>query len=182
MVNYGIIKNEVLTNGGITLVNNHKMEYKSGYIVSIEGFEVVTKDLKTAINKLLEYSKKYKCVGVWYDDGLYYIDVNKYYNIKQHKQAINEGIKNNQKAIYNIHEQKSEYLKQYYYTIYKYNKMLNDFININEFTSETAAAEWLGVQAQTIKKSLVKSIDNIKKFIKVNNNSYVVVKSYDDII
>ena len=182
MVDYGIIKNEVLTNGGITLVNNHKMEYKSGYIVSCEGFEVVTRDLKKAINKLIEYSKKYKCVGVWYDEGFYYIDVNKYFNIKQHKKAINEGIKNNQKAIYNIHEQKSEYLKQNYYTIYKYNKLLNDFTNIIEFTTELQTAEYLGVQAQTIKKSLVKSIDNIKKFIKVNNNNYIVVKSYDDII
>ena len=182
MVNYGIIKNEVLTNGGITLINNHKMEYKSGYIVSIEGYEFTTKDLKIAINKVIEYSKKYKCVGVWYDEGLYYIDVNKYFNKNERKKAFDEGIKNNQKAIYNIHENKSEYLKQNYYTIYKYNKILNDFININEFTSIEAVADFFNITKRGVQLATYTSIEKIKSMIKKYNNNYIIIKSYDDII
>lgn len=172
------LKNEILKNGGITLIKGKKMQYKSGYIVSKLGFEYTTTDLIQAVEKLNEYQEKFNCCGCWLDNGIYYIDNNNYFNKNEHKQAIASGIKNKQLAIFNIASGTSEYLQQAYYIIYKYNKIKNDFIYIKEFTSIDNITQFLKVQKNTIFNNINNNIDNVKNLI---NGKYCIIKELDTI-
>ena len=177
-MDFEILKNEILKNGGITLVKGKKMEYKSGFIVSKLGHEYTTTSLTDATTKLMDYMQKFNCCGCWLDNGIYYIDANEYYNKNEHKKAIQQGIKNKQLAIFNIATGKSEYLQQAYYIIYKYNKIKNDFIYIKEFTSIDNITQFLKVQKNTIFNNINNNIDNVKSLI---NGKYCIIKELDAI-
>lgn len=181
MVNYGIIKNEVLTNGGITLVNNKKMTFKNGYIVSKYGFEYITKDLNDAIKTLVKYGKENKIVGVWYNEGLYYVDVNLYFNKNERKKAFDVARINKQKALYNIHDAKSEEITQNYYILYKYNKIKNDFVYINEFLNIADIMQVLQVKKSVVYQNIYNSIDRVTSFINKGVNDYIIIKDVDTI-
>lgn len=172
------LKNEIEKNGGITLIKGKKMQYKSGYVVSKLGYEYTTTDIMQAVEKLNEYQVKYSCVGCWLDNGIYYIDNNNYFNKNEHKQAISSGVKNKQLAIFNIASGTSEYLKQAYYIIYKYNKIKNDFIYIKEFTSIDNITQFLKIQKNTIFNNINNNIDNVKSLI---NGKYCIIKELDTI-
>lgn len=179
MLKYEILKNEIIANGGLTLFNNDLMTKKSGFIVSQYGYEFTTKDIDEAIKKLVKYGNEFECCGVWYNDGLYYVDANKYFIKSEYNKAINEGIKNKQKAIWSIHQQKEIYLQQNYYTIYKMTK--NDFVYVNEFTDLKDVCKLLSVNIKTLYNTITTSLDNIKKTIYCNNNNYIIIKELDDI-
>ena len=62
-------------NEGLTLKNYKAITYKTGYQVATEGYE--TKSLQKAEELVKQYNGT---CGVWYADGIYYID-------KSHREA-----------------------------------------------------------------------------------------------
>ena len=91
MINAKTLKS-LKNNDGLTLKNFLPITYKSGYQVAFEGIE--TKD----INKAMEAIRKYNgSCGVWYSNGIYYIDKSR--RISTKKEALEEGRKHNQISI-----------------------------------------------------------------------------------
>lgn len=64
-------------NDGLTLKNGTPIAYKTGYQVATEGIE--TRDPREAINAVKAY--KGNC-GIWFSDGIYYIDKSHRVNTK----------------------------------------------------------------------------------------------------
>lgn len=86
--------NKLQNNDGLTLKNGKVITYKTGWQVATEGVEV-----KTA-REAIEAVKAYKgnC-GIWYADGIYYIDRSHRVNTK--KEALAIGRACNQISILN---------------------------------------------------------------------------------
>lgn len=82
MINIRSIKN-LKNNGGLTLKNGKKVTYKSGWQVATEGIE--TKSAREAINAVKAYNGN---CGVWFADGVYYVDKSKRVNTKTEAMAI----------------------------------------------------------------------------------------------
>ena len=70
-------------NDGLTLKNGNKINYKSGWQVATEGIE--TRDPREAINAVKAYGGN---CGVWFADGIYYIDKSKRVNTKREAMQI----------------------------------------------------------------------------------------------
>ena len=78
------IKREELTeNDGMTLKNGNKITYKSGWQVATEGVECKT--AREAINAVKAYNGN---CGVWYSEGIYYVDKSKRVNTKREAMEI----------------------------------------------------------------------------------------------
>ncbi len=82
MINIRSIKN-LKNNGGLTLKNGKKVSYKSGWQVATEGIE--TKSAREAINAVKAYNGN---CGVWFADGVYYVDKSKRVNTKTEAMTI----------------------------------------------------------------------------------------------
>ena len=95
MINIRSIKN-LKNNGGMTLKNGQRITYKTGWQVATEGIE--TTDAREAINAVKAY--KGNC-GVWFADGVYYIDKSKRVNTKHEALAI--GKAHNQISVLSWH-------------------------------------------------------------------------------
>lgn len=131
------LQKEIIKNEGATLDKDFKQTtIKKGFMVSIQGYEYITKDITQAIKKGLEYKeiikdKKGYYVGFWIDtkdNNKIYVDISK--NIDKKRDAINTAKKNLQKGIYDIKNQKTIYLNYdiKYYSLYKIirDKITND--------------------------------------------------------
>lgn len=70
-------------NDGMTLKNGNKITYKSGWQVATEGVECKT--AREAINAVKAYNGN---CGVWYSEGIYYIDKSKRVNTKREAMEI----------------------------------------------------------------------------------------------
>ena len=70
-------------NDGMTLKNGNKITYKSGWQVATEGVECKT--AREAINAVKAYNGN---CGVWYSEGLYYVDKSKRVNTKREAMEI----------------------------------------------------------------------------------------------
>ena len=70
-------------NDGLTLKNGKAITYKSGWQVATEGVECTT--AREAINAVKAY--KGNC-GVWFSEGIYYIDKSKRVNTKREAMEI----------------------------------------------------------------------------------------------
>lgn len=129
--------NYIIENNGATIQNNNIVNAKTGFVYSLQGFEqkIILKDfnfktfykLQNKYNNFINYLNiKSLNVGYWIDSNYIYIDISK---ITQNKNtAILQGIKNNQKAIFDLQNNKSIYLKEYKnYSI----KLKNKYINLN---------------------------------------------------
>lgn len=79
-------------NDGMTLKNGNKITYKSGWQVATEGVECKT--AREAINAVKAYNGN---CGVWYSEGIYYVDKSKRVNTK--REAIEIGRACNQISI-----------------------------------------------------------------------------------
>lgn len=79
-------------NDGLTLKNGKTITYKTGYQVATEGQE--TTDIKKAMRIIKEYGGD---CGVWFSNGIYYIDKSHRENTK--KKALEIGKKHNQISI-----------------------------------------------------------------------------------
>ena len=63
---------KLVENDGMTLKNGNKITYKSGWQVATEGVECKT--AREAINAVKAYTGN---CGVWYSEGIYYVDKSK---------------------------------------------------------------------------------------------------------
>lgn len=112
--NYGGFSVKALTSLGY-----EPLKYSYGYLVSIKKYEdyfslddFTYERVKSYLAKKgLEDSLEPLYFGAWYseDEGLVYLDFNKHIIFMSH--AIREGLAQNQKAIYDLKNAKSIYLK-----------------------------------------------------------------------
>ena len=87
MINIRTLKN-LKENDGLTLKAGKRITYKSGWQVATEGVE--TKDAREAMNAVKAY--KGDC-GIWYSEGIYYIDKSKRVNTKREAMTIGRECK-----------------------------------------------------------------------------------------
>ena len=86
--------NKLNNNDGLTLKNGKVITYKTGWQVATEGVEAKT--AREAINAVKAY--KGNC-GIWFADGIYYID--KSHRVNTKKEAMKIGRECNQISILN---------------------------------------------------------------------------------
>lgn len=91
MINVRTI-NKLQNNDGLTLKNGKFIDYKTGYQVATEGVECRTP--REAINAIKSFGGD---CGVWYSNGIYYIDKSK--RIATKKEALRIGKECNQISI-----------------------------------------------------------------------------------
>ncbi len=80
-------------NDGLTLKHGKKVNYKSGWQVATNGVECKT--AREAINAVKEYGGN---CGVWFANGIYYVDKSK--RVQTKKQALEIGKACNQISVY----------------------------------------------------------------------------------
>ena len=83
MINVRTIK-KLKENDGLTLRNGKPITYRTGWQVAIEGIE--TKDPNEAIKAVKAYGGN---AGLWYHQGVYYVDKSK--RISTKKEALRIG-------------------------------------------------------------------------------------------
>jgi len=82
MINIRTLR-KLQNNDGLTLKNGKSITYKSGWQVATEGIE--TKDQKEAMKAIKAYGGN---CGIWFSDGIYYIDKSKRVNTKREAMEI----------------------------------------------------------------------------------------------
>ena len=100
------IKMAIIENGGITLepktLNNANL--KTGYMVSLKGYEIITTIDDLTINALIAHARIAHAlggyIGLWLSKGKLYIDVS--INENNLLKALQLGYRENQFAIYDI--------------------------------------------------------------------------------
>ena len=85
MINIRTLKG-LKNNDGLTLKNGNKVTYKSGWQVATEGVE--TTDIRKAMDTVKQYNGN---CGIWYSEGVYYIDLSKRVNTKREAMAIGKA-------------------------------------------------------------------------------------------
>ena len=81
-------------NDGLTLKNGKPITYKTGWQVATEGVE--TRSAREAINAVKAYGGD---CGVWFADGIYYID--KSHRVSTKREAMEIGRAHNQISVLN---------------------------------------------------------------------------------
>ena len=79
-------------NDGLTLKNGAPVNYRTGYQVAVNGIE--TRDAATALKAVHNYGGN---CGIWYSDGVYYVDDSK--RVKTKRDALKIGRAHNQISI-----------------------------------------------------------------------------------
>lgn len=92
MINIRTLK-KLKNNDGLTLKKGKVIEYKTGWQVATEGVE--TYDLREAMNAIKAYNGD---CGIWFADGVYYIDKSHRVNTKH--EAIAIGIEHKQISVF----------------------------------------------------------------------------------
>lgn len=87
MINIRTIKN-LKDNDGLTLKASKRIAYKTGYQVATEGIE--TSDPRAAIDAVKAYGGN---CGVWFSNGVYYVDRSHRENTKKNALAIGRQCK-----------------------------------------------------------------------------------------
>ena len=95
MINIRSIK-KLANNDGLTLKNGKPITYKTGWQVATEGVECKT--AREAINAVKAYNGN---CGVWYSEGVYYID--KSHRVNTKREALEVGKAHNQISVLNWH-------------------------------------------------------------------------------
>lgn len=91
MINIRTI-NKLMENDGLTLKNGKLITYKSGWQVATEGIECKT--AREAINAVKAYGGN---CGVWFANGIYYID--KSHRVNTKREALEVGRAHNQISV-----------------------------------------------------------------------------------
>jgi hypothetical protein len=87
---------KIENNKGLTLRNGKIVEYKTGWQVGIMGIEVKTAE---EVSEILHHGiGRTGNIGIWYSEGIYYIDISKRITTKQ--DALKVGKIMNQQSIY----------------------------------------------------------------------------------
>ena len=82
MINIRTLR-KLQNNDGLTLKNGKAITYKSGWQVATEGIE--TKDQKEAMRAIKAFGGD---CGIWFSEGIYYIDKSRRVNTKREALAI----------------------------------------------------------------------------------------------
>lgn len=93
MINIRTIR-KLKENDGLTLKKGQVITYKSGWQVATEGIECTT--AREAMQAVKAYNGT---CGVWYSEGIYYIDKSKRVNTK--REAMTIGQTHNQISVLN---------------------------------------------------------------------------------
>lgn len=93
MINIRTIR-KLTDNDGLTLKDGKPIHYKTGWQVATEGVEVTT--AREAMKAIKSYNGS---CGVWFSNGIYYIDKSKRVNTK--REAMQIGRAHNQISILN---------------------------------------------------------------------------------
>ena len=94
-INVRTIRN-LQDNEGLTLRNGKIVEYKTGWQVGIQGIECKTPE---QVSELLHKGMGRKGnVGIWFSNGIYYVDISKRITTKQ--DALRVGKLMNQQSIF----------------------------------------------------------------------------------
>lgn len=93
MINIRTLKG-LKENDGLTLKDGKRITYKSGWQVATEGIE--TADAREAMEAIKAYNGS---CGVWYSNGIYYIDKSKRVSTK--REAMEIGRRCNQISVLN---------------------------------------------------------------------------------
>ena len=91
MINIRTLR-KLANNDGLTLKKGKPVTYKTGYQVATEGLE--TTNQKEAMSMIKAYGGD---CGVWYSDGIYYID--KSHRVNTKREALEIGRQCNQISI-----------------------------------------------------------------------------------
>lgn len=186
-------KNNILSyvnnNGGITLdKESKKARLTDGFMASLYGTEYKTNDKKEVLEKVKEYigniqDKNGLYVGVWLEDGYYYVDYS--INIIDRVEALEFGKKHRQISIYDIKEDKCLYIKDYsfvkYYTIYKIvrdNK--GSIVNYEVDTQKNSINElvdYFRLNIKTIKNSIYNELQDV--YSQLINGQYIIIKDFE---
>ena len=89
-------------NDGLTLKNNKPISYKTGWQVADYGIE--TRDVMEAVTAIEELGGN---CGVWFSDGVYYIDHS--FRVKTKHEAIAIGRAHNQISVFGWQRQNLAY-------------------------------------------------------------------------
>ena len=91
-------------NEGLTLKRGQIVNYKTGWQVAFDGIEAHTPE------EVMEYIRKfrntYRNMGVWYSQGVYYVDACT--RVPTKKIAVSIGNQCNQISVFAWHERKRE--------------------------------------------------------------------------
>lgn len=93
MINIRTLKG-LKENDGLTLKDGKRITYKSGWQVATEGIE--TADAREAMEAIKAYGGS---CGVWYSNGIYYVDKSKRVSTK--REAMEIGRRCNQISVLN---------------------------------------------------------------------------------
>ena len=93
MINIRTLR-KLTNNDGLTLKNGKPITYKTGWQVATEGKE--TTDIRKAMQMIKEYGGN---CGIWFADGIYYIDLSHRVNTK--REALEIGRACNQISVLN---------------------------------------------------------------------------------
>jgi hypothetical protein len=109
-----ILRKKLLKDGGFTADTSfNSLNRHSGYFVSIEKPEVIcSKEIldQYLFNEIMDQLKVFNCfyIGVWNSNDKIYFNLTKF--IRDKNIAISLGLKNNQKAIFDIANNKEIFL------------------------------------------------------------------------
>lgn len=84
---------KLANNDGLTLKNGRIVSYKSGYQVADYGVEAATPEAAMRAVKLYEGS-----CGIWYSEGVYYIDHS--FRVSTKEEALRIGRENKQISVF----------------------------------------------------------------------------------
>ena len=170
----------IIKDGGATIdKDGQKANFIKGFFVSIYGAEkkqplndINYELLKNDLQQKFEYITKHKnnFIGLWINNGLLYTDISKHIKYKQ--DALTLGVKNNQKAIFDIEKNQDIFITKKVYTIYKYNAKNNDFAYCAEFETLEQVATYTNNTKNSIQHKLNKTIE---KTVKLLNNNYCII-------
>lgn len=192
---YNELKMEILKNNGGTY--NDKLEnanLKTGFMVSIEGYEYVTQDINDAIKKMVEYteivaSKKGYYIGAWVDtqdNNKIYIDISK--RLESKREAEKTARANRQKAYFDIKALDSVYLDYdiVYYSVYKnvYRMIKKDTKECYIYNKETYNENEYILENKIYNQVFIKSYDSTSEIpsnYRNDKNNYFILKDYINI-
>ena len=172
------LQNIIKDRGATIDKDGKKATFQKGFFVSIYGaekkqplenidFELLKNDLQQKFEYITKHKNNY--IGLWIFDGLLYTDISKH--IKHKQDALTLGVKNNQKAIFDIEKNQDIYLIKKVYTIYKYNVKNNDFVYCAEFEDLDQVATYTNSTKNSIQHKLNKTIDDVKLLA----NNYCII-------
>lgn len=180
MINKNDLK-DLIYNGASLDKQLNNITVNNGYMVSLLGYEktFTPDDTNGIYNAVIEYQKKIKnneYIGLWYNDGLVYVDISKHYTSKQ--KAILTGVKNRQYTIYDLKNKHDIDLLKTTYIVYKYDNIKNDLIYIKEYYNiKDLTSDYNLKNDRSVQHYICKNIETINpETTQLLNDRFIIVK------